>query len=178
MSEWLECSECSGKARFPDDFCVYVRGEVPSPFEDLEQLDAYVEVPTWRVWCKTCVAPSYAERVPSARELIAASTVIRNPDNQPYIEDELAHRRLEDIQLLFEGLKNRATAGKCLTCGGLDWLRIDIGPRGTLSPDLRHDECGGPLGFRMYVGSFNGGPLPDVRVFAFDGRLIAHKKGG
>ena len=156
---------------FPQGVHVYVRGDVPSHLEDLRQLQEWVAVPTRHGWCKSCAALTYGERVPTAAELMAAAAVIRSLDNQPYIEDDLVHLRLEDIRLLFEGLGNRGTAARCLMCGGVDWFILEIDERGSISPSLRHSECGEQLQYHRLIGSFNG--ITRLRTYTFDGALIA-----
>lgn len=170
MTEWLQCSGCEEKLHFPQGVHVYVRGKVPSPLQDLRQLQAWVAVPTRRGWCKTCGTPTFGERVPSAKELMAAAALIRDP-NHPYIDDDLAHLRIEDIQLLFDGLGHRGTAARCLMCGGVDWFRLEVSERGSIAPGLRHSECGEPLQYHHFIGSFNG--ITSLRTYTFEGVLIA-----
>ena len=144
---------------------------MPSPLEDLRQLQEWVAVPTRHGWCKNCAAPTFGERVPTATELMAAAAVIRDRDNQPYIEDNLVRLRLEDIRLLFEGLGNRGTAARCLMCGGVDWFILEIDERGWISPNLRHSECGEQFQHHMLIGGCNG--ITGLRLYSFDGALLA-----
>ena len=185
--EWLACSCCGDKFRFPlegDSVYLYskpdfVQGTVwlKKLIQDVRDGQAaqqknFWHIPYKRIWCQVCNTASLAERLPTTRELFAAAEALRSSYSD--LQDQLLDYSLSDLYCLAEGLQQRSDAGHCLQCGSTDYVTVQVGSDGVVS-SLVHEPClNSALKWHGVVSSSNFRFPGYARVLSFDGQLLWH----
>ena len=167
-AESIACTECEETLRFPGDMFLY------QPPDDTGEPSYrkwnWASVLTDRIWCHSCEAPRYAERVPSLREFNTAAAVRRFPDfpRPDNLEDELLDVDDEQFRFLFVHLSNRRGSGNCLSCGGSSCAPLDIAVDRVVN--FSHPHCGGAFQFKSLFVNFYGPRT--IRWFNVDGTFL------
>lgn len=167
-AESIVCTECNEALPFPTEMLLY------RPPDDADEPSYrkwnWASVLTDRIWCRSCEAPRYAERVPSLREFNTAAAVRRFPDHPrpDNVEDELLEVDDTQFRFLFTHLSSRRGRGTCLSCGGSSYAPLGIAVDRVIN--FKHPHCGGAFQFKRLF--FNGYGPRTIRWFNVDGTLI------
>lgn len=175
-AESLKCTGCSDVFNLPlSDHCVYTTGDLDISAPNLWESPAFLRVLRRRAWCGGCDRFTLVERLPTVQEFMNAAAITRRvPDTVPRIDDELLELSLDSQRVLFEGLSGRTRPARCLLCGSEKWLPLEVDD-GRLRPALLHERCNSDLQWSgLIASSVRRAGTTTVRVYSFDGELLAH----
>jgi hypothetical protein len=158
---------------FPAEMCLY-RSPDDHHAEPSYRRWNWASVLTENVWCHTCCGPRHVERIPSMAEFNHAAAVRRLPDQASvqHVEDELLELDDEQILFLATHLTKRSGPGRCLTCHGLSYLRLQVAIDRVVN--MKHPDCGGALQLHQ-VFSNAIGPCT-IRWFDVQGRCLGEQQ--
>jgi hypothetical protein len=162
----LTCIQCSTRIPIAGGDGRYVTAYDPQTRR--VHADNVLMIPLKIVWCGACNAPTNAEDLrPQSvwEEMFAMRRAGKDAD---FPRDtgsmSLRHLPIDGIRTIFNALKHRNDPGRCLHCGGFQYIDID-------DTRLRHVGCGGRFEASFWIGGINlmRSTLP---VYSTEGMLI------
>ena len=162
----IRCTGCSTSLRVARCLALYAVGYDAASRRVRE--DDLLWMPVKVVWCGACNAPTLAEdlRPLSAWEATFAAMQSGKPVEFPYdtTSDDDMRSELGRARRLFDAIGHRTDPGRCLFCGGFQYIALD-------APHLRHDGCGGRFEVVHQIGSFLHA-RGAYKAYSTDGMLI------
>ncbi|MCE3604943.1 hypothetical protein LXA47_15170 [Massilia sp. P8910] len=152
----LKCSGCAQEFAFPSK----ARAYTDLPHAAGRSTTHFSQMLLLPVWCHQCEGPSWAERIPAAREFALAAGLRRMPGRARHegIADDLLDLDDADFAWLYQHLAERHAPPFCLECGSTRIAPIDTTQRDTgVLHEARWDSPILFLGFSIGSGGLRTG---------------------
>ena len=139
----IRCDGCLVSYNFPDPSRrLYLYALSYDEKGQMVKGEDLVSIPKKPVWCGVCNRPTFAEDLRTVRDWEGAYSLMKIGET---VEYPIPNGHLDnkdsvfpEFKALFSVRQKRSERGRCLCCGGLQY--VDIGNPET---GLRHEDCGG-----------------------------------
>lgn len=175
LPSFIQCEACLQRYHFPDYASrIYLYAKEYDHKNALVRDDSLIAIPKKPIWCGVCNKPTFAEDLREIRDwegafaLIKAGNSVEFPIDNTCLDDKLSV--IEEFKKLFEIRLMRQDKGRCLFCGGLQYIEI-----GNPDTGIRHDGCGGRF-IRLYSISSSIYMFSAYKVYTINGIQIGKLK--
>ncbi|MDH5731465.1 MAG: hypothetical protein OEZ58_20970 [Gammaproteobacteria bacterium] len=171
----IRCEECHKSYNFPDDSRgLYLYAKEYGREKKIVKEDSLIAIPKKPIWCGVCNKPVFAEDLrrivdwEGAFSLIKSGQSVEYPIDNTFLDDKTSI--LDEFKILFEIRQKRQDRGRCLFCGGLQYVEI-----GNPDTGIKHEGCGGVF-VRLYSLHSAVYALSGYRVYSVNGMQIGRLK--